>query len=89
MTAALRLARAGDGDGLAPLEARELFMRGAGRAERTVRDGVAVMRRLERESGKECTEIRAVDVSRFLAKPALRAGSRASSFGSIHAFYAW
>lgn len=89
MTAALRLVRDDDGDGLAPLEAWELYMRGAGRSERTVRDGVAVMRRLERESGKDCTEIRAVDVSRFLAKPALRAGSRASYFGSIHGFYTW
>jgi hypothetical protein len=44
-------------------------MRGAGRAERTVRDGVAIMRRLERHAGKDCTEIRAIDVSRFLADP--------------------
>ncbi|WP_235852773.1 tyrosine-type recombinase/integrase [Mycobacterium interjectum] len=90
MTAVLRLVRDDDGDGgLPPLDAWEIYMRGAGRSERTVRDGVAVMRRLERESGKDCTEIRAVDVSRFLASSQLRAGSRASYFGSIHAFFKW
>lgn len=90
MTAALRLVRDDDGDGgPPPLEAWELFMRGAGRSERTVRDGIAVMRRLERDAGKDCTEIRAVDVSRFLANPQLRASSRAAYFGSIHAFYTW
>lgn len=90
MTAMLRLVRDDNGDGaLPPLEAWELFMRGAGRSERTVRDGVAVMRRLEREAGKDCTEIRAVDVSRFLANPQLRAASRAAYFGSIHSFFKW
>ncbi|KLO29573.1 hypothetical protein ABH37_13205 [Mycobacterium haemophilum] len=64
-------------------------MRGAGRAERTVRDGVQIMRRLERSAGKDCTEIRAVDVSRFLGDPDLRPASRAAYFGSIHAFYRW
>lgn len=91
MTAALRLVRdtGGDDGGLTPLERWELYMRGAGRAERTVRDGVSVMQRLERDAGKDCTEIRAVDVSRFLADPKLRPASRASYFGSIHAFYKW
>lgn len=88
---ALRLVRDDDGanGALPPLVAWELYMRGAGRAERTVADGVAIMRRLEREAGKECTAIRAVDVSRFLANPKLRPASRAAYFGSIHAFYKW
>lgn len=90
MTAALRLVRDDDGDGgLPPLEAWELFMRGAGRSERTVREGVRVMRGLERHAGKDCTEVRAVDVSRFLADPDLRPASRAAYFGSINAFYKW
>ncbi|RFZ08107.1 hypothetical protein [Mycobacterium marinum] len=66
MSAALRLVCDSHGcDQLPPLEAWELFMRGAGRSERTVRDGIATMRRLEQVSGKDCTEIRAVDVSRL------------------------
>jgi integrase/recombinase XerD len=90
MSAARRLVRDGDGDGELPaLEAWELYMRGAGRSERTVNNGLEVMRRLERHAAKDCTAISAVDVSRFLADPALRAASRASYFGSIHAFYRW
>jgi integrase/recombinase XerD len=64
-------------------------MRGAGRSERTVREGVTLMRRLERHAGRDCTEVRAVDVWRFLANPDLRPASRAAYFGAIHAFYKW
>ena len=92
MNAALRLvpdvgAGAGDDDGgLTPIEQWELYIRGAGRSDRTVRDGIAIVQRLERQAGKACTEIRGVDVSRFLADPDLRPSSRASYFGSIHRF---
>ena len=49
MSTALRLVRDSDGgDQLPPLVAWELYMRGAGRAERTVSDGLRVMRMLER-----------------------------------------
>jgi integrase/recombinase XerD len=90
MTAALRLVGDADGDGsLPPLEAWEIYLRGAGRAERTVRDGLAVMRRLERHADKDCTEIRQVDVSRFLGSPDLRSASKAAYFGAIHGFYKW
>src|ERR1700728_4238441 len=95
MNAALRLvpdvgAGAGDDDGgLTPIEQWELYIRGAGRSDRTVRDGIAIVQRLERQAGKACTEIRGVDVSRFLADPDLRPSSRASYFGSIHAFFEW
>ncbi len=90
MSAVLRLVSDDDGDGvLPPLEAWEIFMRGTGRSERTVENGLATMRQLERHAGKDCTEIRAVDVSRFLGNPDLRPASRAAYFGSIHAFYKW
>lgn len=91
MSAALRLVRddGNDGSDLPPLDGWEVFMRGAGLAERTVLDRVAVMRLLERHADKDCTQIRAVDVSRFLANPKLGSASRASYFGSIHAFYKW
>ena len=70
MSAALLLLRDSDGGGeLPPLVAWELFMRGAGRSERTVRDGVATMQRLERNAGKGCDQLAPVDVSRFLADP--------------------
>ena len=91
MTAALRLVpdTGGDDGGLPPLEAWELYMRGAGRANRTVRDGIATMQRLERHAGRTCDQLDTVDVSRFLANPDLGASSRASYFGSIRAFYKW
>ena len=90
MSAALLLLRDSDGGGeLPPLVAWELFMRGAGRSERTVRDGVATMQRLERNAGKGCDQLAPVDVSRFLADPDLGASSRAAYFGSISAFCRW
>lgn len=81
-----------DGDGgaqLPPLVAWELFMRGAGRAERTVCDGLRVMRMLERHADKPVEHLASVDVSRFLARPELKPSSRASYFGSIAAFFKW
>ena len=90
MSAALLLVRDSDGGSSPPpLVAWELFMRGAGRSERTVRDGVATMQRLERNAGKGCDQLAPVDVSRFLADPDLGASSRAAYFGSISAFYRW
>jgi integrase/recombinase XerD len=59
MTAALRLVRDDGSDGeLPPLVAWELFMRGAGRAERTIGDGLATMRRLEDDAGQPCDSSR-------------------------------
>jgi integrase/recombinase XerD len=89
MSAVLRLVDNTGGGELPPLQAWELFMRGAGRAERTVRDGVATMQRLERNAGKGCDQLAPVDVSRFLADPDLGASSREAYFGSISAFYRW
>jgi integrase/recombinase XerD len=91
VTAALRLVRndTSGGDELPLLEAYELFMRGAGRAERTVRTNLAVVRLLERRSDKGVEEIVSVDVSRFLANSKLKPGSRASYYGSIASFYKW
>ena len=73
MSAALRLIRdtGGDDGGLPPLQGWELFMRGAGRADRTVRDGLGTMRMLERHADKTVEQLQAVDVSRFLGRPEL------------------
>jgi site-specific recombinase XerD len=88
MTAALRLVRDGDGGNeLPPLEAWELFMRGAGRSERTIRAGVLTMQHLERFAGKTAETMTALDVSRFLGRPNLKAWSRAAYFSSIASFY--
>lgn len=94
MSAALRLVHDagygddGDDDGLTLLERWELFMRGAGRSERTVRDGVLTLEHLQRHAGRGLDEVRPVDVSRFLARD-LRASSRAAYHGSIAGFYRW
>ena len=64
-------------------------MRGAGRAERTVRDGLGTLRRLERHAGKSVEQLRTVDVSRFLARTELGSSSRTAYFSSIRAFFAW
>jgi hypothetical protein len=60
ISAALRLIRdtGGDDGGLPQLEAWELYMRGAGRAERTVRDGLGIMRMLERHADKTANSSR-------------------------------
>ncbi|MCW2628524.1 tyrosine-type recombinase/integrase [Mycobacterium sp.] len=90
MSTALRLVRDSDGgDELPPLVAWELFMRGAGRAERTVGDGLRVMGMLERHANKPVEHLASVDVSRFLARPELKPSSRASYFGAIAMFFKW
>lgn len=91
MSAALRLVRddGNDGGELPPLEAWELFMRGAGRAERTVRDGVGIMRRLERHADKAVEQCAAIDVSRFLARPEHGASAKTAYYSAIASFYRW
>jgi integrase len=91
VSAALRLVRdsGGDDGGLPPLQGWELYMRGAGRAERTVRDGLGTMRMLERHADKTVEQLQAVDVSRFLARPEIGPSSRTAYFSSIHAFFVW
>jgi integrase/recombinase XerD len=90
VSAALRVVRdSGDGGDTPPLEAWEIHMRGAGRAERTVREGVLTLQHLERHSGKTVETMTPIDVSRFLARPNLKAWSRAAYFSSIAAFYRW
>jgi len=91
VTAALRLVRddGSDDGGLPPLVSWEIFMRGAGRSERTIRDGVLTMKRLERHAGRPCDQLTAFDVSRFLADLTLKPRSRSAYFGSISAFYKW
>lgn len=90
MSAALRLVRDTDGgDELPPLVAWEIYLRGAGRSERTIGEGVATVQRLERHAGRPCDQLAAIDVSRFLAQPRFAARSRAAYFGSISAFFKW
>lgn len=90
MTAALRLVRRGGDDGeLPPLDAWEIYMRGAGRSERTIRDGRLRLEHLERFAGKSVETVAPLDVSRFLGRPSLNAWSRSSYFGSIASFYRW
>jgi integrase/recombinase XerD len=90
VSAVLRLVdnMGGDGDP-PPLEAWELFMRGAGRSERTIHDGVLTMQHLQRFNGKTIDTLTPIDVSRFLARPNLKAWSRAAYFSSISAIYRW
>ena len=91
MSAALRLIRdtGGDDGGLPPLQGWELFMRGAGRADRTVRDGLGTMRMLERHADKTVEQLQAVDVSRFLGRPELGPSSRTAYFSAIRGFFTW
>jgi integrase len=72
-----------------PLEAWEAFVRGTGRTERTVRNGLKIMRQLERHAGKPVEKIRTGDVSQFLARPGVGDGTLATDFGSINAFFRW
>lgn len=89
MSAALRLVRDDDGDGgLAPLEAWEIHLRGAGRSERYIGHAVKTMRHLEHHAGRPADELRPLDVSRFLARD-LKANSRSSYFSAIACFYRW
>jgi integrase/recombinase XerD len=90
MSAALRLVRdAGGGDDLPPIEAWEVHMRGAGLSDRTVTDGVQTLQHLERFAGKTVETMTALDVSRFLGRPNLKAWSRSAYFSRISRFYRW
>jgi integrase/recombinase XerD len=54
-----------------------------------VRDGVLTVQHLQRFTGKTVETVTALDVSRFLARPNLKARSRCAYFSSINAFYRW
>ncbi|MEM6109218.1 tyrosine-type recombinase/integrase [Mycobacterium sp. 050272] len=87
---ALRLVHGDDGDGgLPPLDAWEIYMRGAGRSERTIHDARLRLEQLERFAGKMVETMTPLDVSRFLGRPALNAWSRSSYFVSLASFYRW
>jgi len=90
VSAVLRLvADTGGDDQLPPLEAWEIHMRGAGLSERTVTNNVNVVSHLERFCGAPVTELRPIDISRFLARPELKQWSRSNYFSSIACFYKW
>ncbi len=93
MSAALHLVPAvgaGDDDGgLTTLEQWELYMRGAGRSERTISETLGVLGRLEQHSGKRVENVTALDISRFLGRRRLKQNSRAAYFGYIASFYRW
>lgn len=90
MSPALRLVRssAGGGDQTPLLEAWEIHMRGAGLSERTVSHSVSTVKHLERFCAAPVTELRPIDISRFLARP-LKQWSRANYYSSIRNFYKW
>src|ERR1700682_1322680 len=93
MRAALQLVPdvgAGDDDGgLGPIEQWELYMRGAGRSNRTITETIGVLRRLEKFSGTCVESVRPLDIARFLGRRRLKQNSRAAYFGYIHSFYRW
>ncbi|KDP02919.1 integrase [Mycobacterium avium subsp. hominissuis 3388] len=89
MTAVLKLVQDGGFNEMPPLDAWEIHMRGAGRSERTIRDGRLRIEHMERFTGKTVATMTPLDVSQFLARPTLNAWSKASYFGSIASFYRW
>jgi len=91
VSAALKLVRDGGpvDTGLPPIEAYEIHMRGAGRSERWVGESIRTLRRLEDKAGKPVQEMAAIDVSRYLADPALSTASRDTYFRQINGFYRW
>lgn len=95
MSAAKRLALVpdvgtGNDDGdLSALEQWELYMRGAGRSNRTITETIGVLRRLESFAGTRLESVRPLDIARFLGRPKLKQNSRAAYFGYIHSFYRW
>lgn len=93
MSAALHLVPAvgaGDDDGgLTTLEQWELYMRGAGRSERTISETLGLLDRLERHSGKRVENVTALDISRYLGRRQLKQNSRAAYYGYIASFYRW
>ncbi|MDI3314503.1 MAG: tyrosine-type recombinase/integrase [Mycobacterium sp.] len=83
-------AGSGDDDGeLSALERWELYMRGAGRSNRTINETLGVLRRLEKFAGAGVESVRPLDIARFLGRPNLKPNSRAAYYGYIHSFYRW
>jgi site-specific recombinase XerD len=83
-------AGAGDDDGgLSALEQWELYMRGAGRSNRTITETLGVLHRLEKFAGTRVESVRPLDIARFLGRSRLKQNSRAAYYGYIHAFYRW
>lgn len=80
----------GDADrDLSPLELWELYMRGAGRSNRTISETITVIRRLEKFAGVRLENVRPLDIARFLGRSRLKQNSRASYYGYIHSFFRW
>lgn len=78
-----------DGRGLSALEQWELYMRGAGRSNRTITETIGVLRRLEKYAGCRLEAVGPLDIARFLGRSRLKQNSRAAYFGYIHSFYRW
>jgi integrase/recombinase XerD len=78
-----------DGRDLSPLEQWELYMRGAGRSNRTISETIGVMRRLENYAGYRLESVGPLDIARFLGGSMPNQNSRAAYFGYIHSFYRW
>jgi hypothetical protein len=74
MSAALRLVRdTGGNDGeIPPIEAWEIWMRGAGFSKNTIREGVRTVTRFLGLADKAPETATPLDVSRFLGRPELR-----------------
>jgi integrase len=92
VSAVLRLVRdTGGGDGeIPPVEAWEIWMRGAGFSEKTVREGVRTVTRFLQMAGKTPATATPLDVSRFLGRPELKsARSRKTYHTAIRSFYRW
>jgi integrase/recombinase XerD len=91
MTPALHLVRDDDGDrsDLSLLEQYEIHLRGAGRSERWIKESLWTLRRLEASAAAPVDGCSALDVSRFLGRPGLSRGSRATYFRQINGFYRW
>jgi site-specific recombinase XerD len=93
MSTALRIVPAAgaghDDGGFTILEQWEIYMRGAGRSERTISETLGLLERLERFSGRRVENVTALDISRFLGRRRLKQNSRAAYYGYIHSFYRW
>ncbi|WP_423296934.1 hypothetical protein BB736_001985 [Mycobacterium avium subsp. hominissuis] len=64
MTAVLKLVQDGGFNEMPPLDAWEIHMRGAGRSERTIRDGRLRIEHMERFTGKTVATMTPLDGSR-------------------------
>ena len=74
---------------LSALEQWELYMRGAGRSNRTITETIGVLHRLETFAGCRVECVRPLDIARFLGRSKLKQNSRAAYYGYIHSFYRW